>query len=87
LIIETNQIHVGGDSPIPHVMTFFASPDRALRLELLQYLPQIIRPMDSKTLVEIWGHIETGFSDTVPTIREGTLKAILHLMAKVACQY
>jgi len=64
-------------------MTFFASPDRALRLELLSYLPQIIKPMDQKTLVEIWGHIETGFSDNVPAIREGTLKAILHLMDKV----
>lgn len=65
-------------------MKLFASPDRAIRLSLLELLPQYVDQLDKSVVVDkIWPNLLTGFSDTVPLIREATVKSILLLAPKV----
>ncbi|POW11328.1 hypothetical protein PSTT_05294 [Puccinia striiformis] len=55
----------------------FASPDRAIRLSLLELSPQYV------VVEKIWPNVLTGFTDTVPIIREATVKSVLLLAPKV----
>ncbi|KAH8119599.1 hypothetical protein DFH11DRAFT_1565893 [Phellopilus nigrolimitatus] len=59
------------------VAKLFASPDRGTRMALLEHLDDYADKLDNKTVADkIWPHLQTGFSDTVPVIREATVKAI-----------
>ncbi|TFY81796.1 hypothetical protein EWM64_g2211 [Hericium alpestre] len=62
---------------IEPVIKLFASPDRVTRMALLDMLPDYAGALDKKTVTDkVWPHLQTGFTDTVPVIREATIKAI-----------
>ncbi|PLW44096.1 hypothetical protein PCASD_04875 [Puccinia coronata f. sp. avenae] len=67
------------------LIKIFASPDRAIRLSLLELLPQYVDHLDRSVVVEkIWPNVLTGFTDTVPIIREATVKSVLLLAPKLS---
>ncbi|KAA1077660.1 hypothetical protein PGT21_015179 [Puccinia graminis f. sp. tritici] len=67
------------------LIKIFASPDRAIRLSLLELLPQYVDHLDRSVVVEkIWPSLLTGFTDTVPIIREATVKSVLLLAPKLS---
>ncbi|KNE89963.1 SCY1 protein kinase [Puccinia striiformis f. sp. tritici PST-78] len=67
------------------LVKIFASPDRAIRLSLLELLPQYVDHLDRSVVVEkIWPNVLTGFTDTVPIIREATVKSVLLLAPKLS---
>ncbi|XP_019862656.1 PREDICTED: N-terminal kinase-like protein, partial [Amphimedon queenslandica] len=69
---------------VPCIVRSFGSNDRATRLNLLQHLDQFIDQLQPSVLNNsLFGQIVTGFTDTVPTIREHTIKASLLLAPKL----
>ncbi|KAF9268803.1 ARM repeat-containing protein [Marasmius fiardii PR-910] len=67
------------------IVKLFASPDRGIRMALLDNLPEFADKLDKKTVDgKIFPHLQTGFSDTVAVIREATLKAIPLLSSKLS---
>ncbi|KAL1920476.1 uncharacterized protein VTP21DRAFT_853 [Calcarisporiella thermophila] len=67
------------------IVKMFASPDRAIRLGLLENLASFVDHLSNKTVNDkIYSHVATGFSDTVPLIREWTVKSILLLAPKLS---
>ncbi|MBW0481756.1 hypothetical protein O181_021471 [Austropuccinia psidii MF-1] len=67
------------------LVKLFASPDRAIRLSLLELLPQYIDQLDKSTVVDkIWPNVLTGFTDTVPVIREATVRSVLLFVPKLS---
>jgi SCY1-like protein 1 len=67
------------------VVKLFSKPDRAIRMSLLEGLPEYIRKVDDKTVTDkIWPDLQTGFSDTVPIVREATVRAIAHIHTKLS---
>ncbi|KNZ58503.1 uncharacterized protein VP01_191g17 [Puccinia sorghi] len=67
------------------LIKIYASPDRAIRLSLLELLPQYVHHLDRSVVVEkIWPSLLTGFADTVPIIREATVKSVLLLAPKLS---
>ncbi|KAI0344760.1 ARM repeat-containing protein [Trametopsis cervina] len=63
-----------------HLIKLFASPDRGTRMALLDHLSEYSDKLDKKTVSDkIWPNLQTGFSDTVPVIREATVKSIITL--------
>lgn len=66
------------------VTKLFASPDRGTRMALLEHLEEYADKLDNKTVSDkIWPNLQTGFTDTVPVIREATVKSIGLLYTKV----
>lgn len=66
------------------ILRMFASPDRAIRVSLLENMPKFIDHIPDKVVsAQIFPHVATGFTDTVPILREQTIKAILLLVPKV----
>ncbi|CAO1624294.1 unnamed protein product [Parajaminaea phylloscopi] len=69
---------------LPSVLKAYTSPDRSVRITLLDTLPEYLERVDSKKVSEsIWPNIVTGFADSSAAIREGTLKAVLPLSSKL----
>ncbi|XP_039283271.1 N-terminal kinase-like protein [Nilaparvata lugens] len=69
---------------VPCVVKLFASNDRATRSRLLQQLEHFIDHLQASTVNEqIFPQIANGFLDTNPTIREQTVKSIIHLSPKL----
>ncbi|XP_034250810.1 N-terminal kinase-like protein [Thrips palmi] len=69
---------------VPCVVKLFASNDRATRVRLLQQLELFIGHLQSATVNDqIFPQIAHGFMDTNPTIREQTVKSIIHLAPKL----
>ncbi|KAI9319642.1 armadillo-type protein [Dichotomocladium elegans] len=67
------------------IVRMFASPDRAIRVSLLENMPKFIEHIPSKVVTnQIFPNVSTGFTDTVPVIREQTIKAILYLVPKLS---
>ncbi|KAH9993510.1 armadillo-type protein [Russula compacta] len=59
------------------VVKLFANPDRGTRMALLDVLPEFADKLDKQIVSEkVWPYLQTGFTDTIPVIRETTLKAI-----------
>ncbi|KAF9484514.1 ARM repeat-containing protein [Pholiota conissans] len=66
------------------IIKLYASPDRGLRMALLEHLPEYIDKLDKKAVSDkIFPHLQTGFSDTVAVIREATVKSIILLAPKL----
>ena len=60
---------------VPCVVKLFSSTDRATRVNLLQQLDQFIEHLQPSTVNEqIFPHVSIGFSDTLPAMREQTIK-------------
>ncbi|TCD64866.1 hypothetical protein EIP91_003532 [Steccherinum ochraceum] len=67
-----------------HLIKLYASPDRGTRMALLDHLEEYADKLDKKTVVDkIWPNLQTGFTDTVPLIREATVRAIILLADKL----
>ncbi|KAG8812144.1 hypothetical protein FRC17_002172, partial [Serendipita sp. 399] len=65
------------------VVKLYARPDRGTRMALLEALPEYEGQLDGKMVQDtIWPHFQTGFADTVPVIREATVKAVSVLAPK-----
>ncbi|TDL22586.1 ARM repeat-containing protein [Rickenella mellea] len=59
------------------VVKLYASPDRGTRMALLDSLGEYADKIEKSVVSDkVWPHLQTGFSDTVPVIREATVKAI-----------
>ncbi|KAK4514742.1 uncharacterized protein ATC70_002345 [Mucor velutinosus] len=70
---------------IQPIIRMFASPDRAIRVSLLENMPKFIDHMTNKMITnQVFPHIATGFTDTIPIIREQTIKSILLIVPKLS---
>ncbi|GAA6059537.1 hypothetical protein JCM10212_006035 [Sporobolomyces blumeae] len=67
------------------VLRMFATPDRAMRMALLEGLETFGDKLTQKDVNEkVWPHLLTGFGDVVPVIREATVKSILLIAPKLS---
>ncbi|ORX50585.1 ARM repeat-containing protein [Hesseltinella vesiculosa] len=67
------------------ILRMFSSPDRAIRVSLLENLPKFIDHLTDKVVCQqVFPHVATGFTDTIPLVREQTIKAILLLVPKLS---
>lgn len=69
----------------PVIVRLFANPDRAIRVCLLDNLPQTIDHLPQKIINDkIFPQMVTGFSDIAPVVREQTVKAVLTITTKLS---
>ena len=69
----------------PVIIRLFASPDRAIRVCLLDNLPLMIDRLSQKIVNDkIYPQLITGFSDVAPLIREQTVKSVLVVITKLS---
>jgi SCY1-like protein 1 len=69
---------------IPVIVRLFNSPDRAMRVCLLDNLPLMIHRFSQKDVsTKIFPPMVTGFSDVAPIVREQTVKAVLTIVGKL----
>uniref|UniRef100_A0A8C7E7D5 N-terminal kinase-like protein n=1 Tax=Naja naja TaxID=35670 RepID=A0A8C7E7D5_NAJNA len=69
---------------IPVIVKMFSSPDRAMRIRLLQQMEHFIHYLNEPTVnTQIFPHVVHGFLDTNPAIREQTVKSMLLLAPKL----
>ncbi|KAL6714981.1 Nuclear aminoacylation-dependent tRNA export pathway component [Lecanora helva] len=69
----------------PVIIRLFSNPDRAIRVCLLDNLPNMIEHLSSKIVNDkIFPQIVTGFTDVAPLVREQTVKAVLTLIVKLS---
>ena len=69
----------------PVIMRLFQSPDRALRVCLLDNLPQMIDRIPQKDVNgKMWPAMTSGFTDTAPIVREQTVKGVLTIITKLS---
>ncbi|SMQ55541.1 unnamed protein product [Zymoseptoria tritici ST99CH_1A5] len=69
----------------PVVVRLFTSPDRALRVCLLDNLPLMIDHLSQKLVSDkIFPQMVTGFGDLAPVVREQTVKAVLVVVPKLS---
>lgn len=96
VILDLAEEPAAGDAPaekefqrdvIQPVVRMFATPDRAMRMALLENLGRYVERLTGKDVNEkVWPHLQTGFGDVVPVIREATVKAIPLIAPKVNLQ-
>jgi len=69
----------------PVVVRLFSSPDRAIRVCLLDNLPLMMDHLPQKLVNDkIFPQMVTGFTDTAPVVREQTVKAVLSIVPKLS---
>ena len=69
----------------PVIIRLFTSPDRALRVCLLDNLPLMIDHLSQKLVTDkIFPQMVTGFGDLAPVVREQTVKAVLVVAPKLS---
>jgi SCY1-like protein 1 len=69
----------------PVIIRLFSSPDRALRVCLLDNLPHMIDHLSQKIVSDkIFPQMVTGFGDLAPLVREQTVKAVLVVVTKLS---
>ncbi|KAK4966523.1 Nuclear aminoacylation-dependent tRNA export pathway component [Elasticomyces elasticus] len=69
----------------PVIVRLFTSPDRALRVSLLDNLPFMVDHLSQKIITDkIWPQLVTGFTDLAPLVREQTVKAVLVIINKLS---
>ena len=69
----------------PVIVRLFTSPDRALRVCLLDNLPLMIDHLSQKLVTDkIFPQMVTGFGDLAPVVREQTVKAVLVVVPKLS---
>lgn len=70
---------------LPVILRLFASPDRAMRVCLLDNLSGMIDRIPQKEVNgKIFPAMITGFTDTAPVVREQTVKAVLTVISKLS---
>lgn len=69
---------------VPVIIRLFSSPDRAMRVSLLDNLPLMIDRLSQKDVSNrIFPTMVTGFTDAVPIVREQTVKAVITIISKL----
>ena len=69
---------------VPLIIRLFASPDRAMRVCLLDNLSLMIDRIPQKDVNgKIFPMLVTGFTDTAPIVREQTVKSVLTIINKL----
>ncbi|KAE8452979.1 hypothetical protein EG329_012166 [Mollisiaceae sp. DMI_Dod_QoI] len=69
----------------PAVVRLFSSPDRAIRVSLLDNLPVMIDRLSQKIVNDkIFPQMVSGFIDIAPVVREQTVKAVLTIIGKLS---
>lgn len=69
----------------PVLIRLFGSPDRAIRMCLLDNLPLMIDHLSAKLVTDkVFPNLATGFTDTAPVIRENTVKSVLVIIGKLS---
>lgn len=69
----------------PLIIRLFNSPDRAMRVCLLDNLPLMVDRIPQKDINgKIWPAMTTGFGDTAPVVREQTVKGVLSVISKLS---
>ncbi|MCJ1315092.1 hypothetical protein MMC15_000408 [Xylographa vitiligo] len=69
----------------PVIIRLFASPDRQIRVSLLDSLPQMIDHLSQKVVTDkIFPQLATGFTDLAPLVREQTVKSVLTIITKLS---
>ncbi|KAI9729899.1 MAG: hypothetical protein M1818_008339 [Claussenomyces sp. TS43310] len=69
----------------PVIVRLFSSPDRAIRVSLLDHLPVMIDRLTQKVVNDkIFPQMVTGFTDLAPVVREQTVKAVLTVINKLS---
>lgn len=69
----------------PVILRLFASPDRAMRVCLLDNLPLMVDRIPQKDINgKIWPAMTGGFTDGAPVVREQTVKAVLYIISKLS---
>ncbi|WWD19545.1 hypothetical protein CI109_104006 [Kwoniella shandongensis] len=88
LVLELGKLVPPSDYPkvvLEPVVKLYSSPDRGTRMALLDGLGEYADKMDAKMVQEkVWPNLITGFADTVPVIREATVKAVFPLASKLS---
>ncbi|ORX90168.1 ARM repeat-containing protein [Basidiobolus meristosporus CBS 931.73] len=70
---------------LPTVVKMFSVTDRTIRLSLLENLGSFIKHLDKRIVNDkIFPHFASGFTDSVPVLREQTLRAVLMLIPKLS---
>ncbi|XP_065661374.1 N-terminal kinase-like protein isoform X3 [Hydra vulgaris] len=70
---------------LPCIIKLFSSNDRATRVQLLQQLEKFIKHLQPNVVDnQIFACVATGFGDTLPVMREQTVKAMLLLAPKLS---
>ncbi|ODQ65835.1 ARM repeat-containing protein [Nadsonia fulvescens var. elongata DSM 6958] len=68
-------------SLVPTIVKMYASPNRGIRIKLLESLPSYINNIDKRLLNDkVFVNLVSGFSDTEPALREMTVRSIIHLV-------
>lgn len=70
---------------LPCLLKLFATPERVIRVRLLEQLPNFVEHLTPK-LVEsqIFNTVSTGFTDSNPIVREATVRAMISLAPKLS---
>ena len=68
---------------VPVIVKLFTFKDRITRSKLLQNVEYYIEHLKPKTVNEIYTNVSQGFLDSNPTIREQTIKSMLHFAPKL----
>ncbi|XP_028396144.1 N-terminal kinase-like protein [Dendronephthya gigantea] len=69
---------------VPCVVKLFSSTDRATRIQLLQQLDNFVQYLQPSVVNDqIFPNVALGFGDTVPAMREHTIKSMLLLTPKL----
>ncbi|WVR07770.1 hypothetical protein IAU60_004813 [Kwoniella sp. DSM 27419] len=88
LVLELGKLVPPTDYPkivLEPVVRLYVSPDRGTRMALLDGLSEYADKMDNKMVQDkVWPNLITGFADTVPVIREATVKAVFPLASKLS---
>ncbi|KAF0682357.1 Aste57867_25495 [Aphanomyces stellatus] len=71
---------------LPTLVKLFGCNDRAVRVQLLQMMDSFAAHFDSKLVnsTVVFDNICTGFNDTMPLLRELTMKSMLHIADKLS---
>ncbi|EDV21771.1 uncharacterized protein TRIADDRAFT_1172, partial [Trichoplax adhaerens] len=70
---------------IPCIIKLFSSPDRSTRINLLQQMEFFAKYLNPKVVdSQIYPQLATGFTDTVPALREETIKSMVLLVPKLS---
>ncbi|KAK9471672.1 armadillo-type protein [Dipodascopsis tothii] len=69
----------------PTIVKMFSSPDRAIRIALLDALPKYVDLLPNKTVNDkVFPDMVTGFTDIAPAVREQSVKAVLVIIPKLS---
>jgi len=69
---------------VPSIVKWYTSPDRALRIYLLQHLGEYHQHLNANVVADkIFPQVCNGFTDTSPMLRELTVKCMLYLVPKI----